>query len=134
MASIELSESVYIIYLMSLFFLSLTLLFLLLSFQLCGWMLPLVVPLFWWCLQILLQSLLSFLSSLILQCGLPCYYSAFLCFVRSAVFSHHFTCVFLHQNRILCRLPTTGLAVYSSSLLSPVFSYVFDPIFLGALP
>ena len=53
-----------------LFFVSLSLL----SFQLCGWMLLLVVLLFWWTPQILLQSLFFPLCSLIHQCRLPCYY------------------------------------------------------------
>ena len=68
---------------------------LLLSFQLCGWKLPLVVPLFWWCPWILLQSPLSFLSSLIRQCMLPWNDCGFLCVVGSAVFSScHSQCFF----------------------------------------
>ena len=116
MASIELSESVYTVFPMS-------------------WMLPLVVPLFWWCLQILLQIQLSFLCSLIRQCRLPCYYCDFLCVVRSSVFSRcHSLYVFLHHSRILC-LPSMGAAVSGLSILSPsIFPYNFVPVILSTLP
>ena len=68
-------EFIYITNLISSFLLSLSLLFLLLSLQLCGWRLLLVVPLFWWCPKILLQSPLSFLCTLICQCRQCCFLS-----------------------------------------------------------
>ena len=72
-----------------------------------------------------LQSLLSFLCSLISQCRLSCYYCDFLCIVRSAAFSRcHSRCVFLLHSRIICCLPTIVVAVSSSSLLSHLFFHI----------
>ena len=67
-----------------LFFVSLSLL----SFQLYGWRLLLVVTFFYWCLRILLQNLLSIMCSLLHLCKFSFYYCVFLYDVGSAAFSH----------------------------------------------
>ena len=95
----------------------------------------LVVPFIWGCQRILLQNVLSFLFSLIHLCRLPCYYYVSFCVVGSATFSRsHSLCVYHLHSRIIWYLPTTGIVVSGSSLLSPsVLPYIFVPVFLGTL-
>ena len=60
-----------------------------------------------------------------LLCRLPCYYCGFLCVVRSAVLSRcHSPCVLLRHSRILCCLPTIGVAVSSSSIYRQLFFHI----------
>ena len=70
-----------------------------------------------------------------LLCRLPRHYCGFLCIVRSAAFSHcNSSCVFLLHSRIICCLPTMGVAVSGSPLQSPtVLPYIFIPVFLCIL-